>query len=188
MKPVFNIYVISDTHFGHENVRVLANRPFETLEEMDKKIRENWNRTVREQDIVIVLGDMVWTKGSSEKMKQYLQELNGRIILVVGNHDNKSTSWYLANGLDFVCDRFVWEFNGKKILFLHDPENVSEEERNKYQYVIHGHRHQNGPFIKEINKCILVNVSVEQIKYIPLNLITLLSRLTQGFYASKNNL
>jgi len=184
-KQLFNIYVISDTHFGHWNIIEHAKRPFLDLKEMDKKITCNWNSIVRPQDLVICLGDFVWTGGASEKIKDYIKALNGRIILVAGNHCKKSYSWYMSNGVQFVCDRFVWEFNKKRILFIHDYNNVSVEERKKYNYVLHGHAHQNLPLVRMIDDVPFVNVSVENIAYKPMNLITLLSRLTQGYYAYK---
>jgi calcineurin-like phosphoesterase family protein len=152
---------------------------------MDSVLKTNWNRTVRENDLVIVVGDMVWTQGSSENIKNYLKELNGRIILVVGNHCKKSYSFYMANGIDFVCERFVWEFNGKRILFIHDPARVSVDERLKYHYVIHGHQHNSTPFVREVFGIPYINVSVENINYTPINLTTVLSRLTQGFYSKR---
>jgi len=184
-KNLFNIYVCSDLHFGHWNIIEYCKRPFLTLHEMDKKMKDNWNRIVRPQDMVIVIGDFVWTGGKPDKIKEYLSKLNGRIILVVGNHDRKGYSWYMTNGINFACDRFVWDFNGKRILFVHDPANVSVEERQKYDYVIHGHQHGNVPFIHYIEDKTFINVSVENIKYEPTNLIILLSRLSQGFYKKK---
>ena len=50
-------FFIADTHFGGENIRRYENRPFETAEEMDEKLIENWNRVVSEEDTVYVLGD-----------------------------------------------------------------------------------------------------------------------------------
>lgn len=186
MKPEFNIYVVSDLHFGHGKIIVHANRPFSNQDEMDTKLIANWNRTVRPQDMVIVVGDFIWTGGSSIKIKDYLKQLNGRIILVLGNHDKKSYNFYMNAGIQFVCDRFVWEFNGKRILFIHDTGHVSDEERMKYPYVIHGHNHQNKPLVRKEGNTYFINVSVENIKYTPLNLITLLSRLVQGYFDKKD--
>jgi calcineurin-like phosphoesterase family protein len=193
-KNLFNIFVASDHHIGHDdftgNGGIIrhANRPFASCEAMTKDITSRWNRVVRPQDLIIVLGDWIWTGGAADIIKERIKLFNGRIVLVLGNHDKKGYTWYMANGVQFCCDRFVWEFNGKKILFVHDPAHVSVEERQKYQYVIHGHLHQNSPLIRHIDGCTFVNVSVEKINYTPLNLTTLLCRLTQGYYDRKNNL
>jgi calcineurin-like phosphoesterase family protein len=192
-KNQFNLYVWSDPHIGHDNFNGKggiirhANRPFASEKEMTKQLSSNWNRAVRPQDIGIVLGDYIWTGGPAEQIKEKIKLFNGRIILVLGNHDKKGYSWYMSNGIDFVCDRFAWNFNDKRVLFIHDPENVSIEERNKYQFVLHGHQHQNSPLVRQIGQCTFVNLSVENINYSPINLIVLLNRLSQGYYDRKNN-
>ena len=79
-------YYIADTHFGHDNIRRLSNRPFNSVEEMDKAIIDNWNRKVTDDDDVYILGDFSY---KSEDPIEYLKKLNGRKHLIVGNHDNK---------------------------------------------------------------------------------------------------
>ena len=44
-----------------------------------------------------------------------------RKILVRGNHDNKSYSWYYDHGWDFVCETMRMRFRGKEIVFSHMP-------------------------------------------------------------------
>lgn len=183
--PALNIYILSDNHFLHGKIIEHCNRPFKDQNDQDTRMKTLWNATVREQDMVIHLGDLSFTAGSSELIKQRLKELNGRIILVRGNHDRKSTMWYLTNGIDFICDRFVWEYNNKRMLFVHNPAHVSPDEYKKYQYVLHGHCHGNVPFITKRDDCTFINLSVEHLKYTPLSLLTLLNRLTQGYYEQK---
>ena len=50
-------YYIADLHLGHNNIRRMSNRPFTTIEEMDKTIIRNWNSRVSDNDDVYILGD-----------------------------------------------------------------------------------------------------------------------------------
>ncbi len=43
-------FYIADLHFGHENVIRLSERPFETIEEMDQTLINNWNNAVGDDD------------------------------------------------------------------------------------------------------------------------------------------
>ena len=52
------IYYISDTHLGDMRVFNKCARPFASLEEMEKTIVDNWNKKVRKEDTVYVLGDL----------------------------------------------------------------------------------------------------------------------------------
>lgn len=77
-------YYIADTHFGHDNIRRLSNRPFETVEEMDRTIIENWNKKVTDKDDVYILGDFSFKGGDPIS---YAKQLKGRKHLIIGNHD-----------------------------------------------------------------------------------------------------
>lgn len=79
------IFYISDTHFGHENIIRFDNRPFNNIEDMNEKIKENWNRVVSKDDVVYILGDFMWKSKDSDV--DFVKSLNGRKRLIKGNHD-----------------------------------------------------------------------------------------------------
>ena len=80
------IFFTSDLHFGHENIIRFDNRPFKTVEEMDAELIKRWNNKVSKEDLVYVLGDMIWKTENNEAHK-LIKSLNGQIILIKGNHD-----------------------------------------------------------------------------------------------------
>ena len=74
-----NIWFTSDTHFGSQGTLKLSKRPFESVEEMDKAMIENWNEVVDKNDIIFHLGDF----GNYE----VVNKLNGNIVLILGNYE-----------------------------------------------------------------------------------------------------
>lgn len=80
-------YFISDLHLGHERCLAFDNRPFKTIEEHDQYIINQWNDTVGIDDDVYLLGDISWY--NSTKTLEILNQLNGTIHLIKGNHDTK---------------------------------------------------------------------------------------------------
>lgn len=80
-------YFISDLHFGHKNCLSFDNRPFNTIEEHDAHIIEQWNNTVNANDDVYILGDVSWHKAATTI--SILKQLNGSLHLIIGNHDGK---------------------------------------------------------------------------------------------------
>src|SRR3954466_9404047 len=92
-----NIFLISDTHFGHANIPTFTQRngepmrPFKTVEEMDEVIIERWNRTVKPSDKVYHLGDFCMHKRNIP----LAERLNGHLRLVLGNHDDEDVARYL---------------------------------------------------------------------------------------------
>ena len=91
-------YYIADTHFGNEAIIGLCNRPFNSVQEMDDFIVDRWNSVVRPIDLVYHLGDFSF--GGAAHAKSIFKHLNGRKVLVLGNHDvdrEGNTLDYLSN-------------------------------------------------------------------------------------------
>ncbi|EYR81826.1 metallophosphoesterase [Shinella sp. DD12] len=80
-----NIWFISDTHFGHNNILGYCRPQFANLEEMEQTIIARWNAAVKPQDLVYHLGDFAWKTADAKRVRPLL---NGSIRLVVGNHDD----------------------------------------------------------------------------------------------------
>jgi len=158
-----DLFVISDTHFGHKNILKLCNRPFESVEQMDESMIEKWNSVVSVNDKVIHCGDFGFC--SQERFDVLMRCLNGRKILILGNHDNRSWRFYLDNNrFDVICKYLSF----KGILFTHRPKDyfdMCEEKLN-----IHGHIHNNvintGYDNTDQKR---INVSVEVINYTPIS-------------------
>ena len=75
-------------------------RGFESVEAMNEYMLRQWNRKVRKNDEVVILGDLSW--GKAEETNELLERLNGRLYLIQGNHDR-----FLKNK-DYNAGRFVW--------------------------------------------------------------------------------
>lgn len=114
-----SVWVISDTHFGHRNIIKYCNRPWnhgkdedgsivvtdEDVLAMDNEIIKRWNSVVKDGDIVWHLGD--FALGGKEVAERVFPQLNGKINLVMGNHDHWKLKWYYDLGFNRVYDKKV---------------------------------------------------------------------------------
>ena len=89
IKDASNVFFTSDTHFFHNKIIEMAHRPFSSVEEMNDAIITNWNNKVPKDGIVYHLGDFAWGN-KLEQYKELISKLNGKIILIKGNHDEKN--------------------------------------------------------------------------------------------------
>ena len=109
----------SDLHLYHDNIIKLCNRPFKNVDEMHETIKNNWNKKVKPDDTVIVGGDVGYPKSSKDfkLITEFIKELNGKKILVSGNHDNKLvTNKAFRNCFEFITKYLEIEDNGIIIL------------------------------------------------------------------------
>ena len=136
-------YFTADLHLGHANILSLCNRPFLSVEEMDEVLIANWNRKVKKQDTVYVIGDFIWDK---KKTIDYLSALQGPKILVRGNHDH---NWLKAEGAKTyfreIAPYLEIRSNGHLVTMCHYPmlewKNSRKNDADKLGYLVHGHIH-----------------------------------------------
>ena len=136
------IFYISDTHFGHKNCIRFDGRPFETVDEMDRVLIENWNRKVTDEDTVYILGDFIYRSGRT--FEWYLKQLKGRKILVAGNHDWKLLEDENAKQYyECIGNLVEIEDGDKHIILCHYPLAEWNGSRRKWNrtYHIFGHIH-----------------------------------------------
>ena len=151
-------FVISDMHFGHENIIQYANRPFSCAEECDATIINNWNTIVQPRDRVYVLGDVAMAKRHIEKIGL----CNGKKILIMGNHDIFDLKYYTPFFEDIRSCKVLKTEKGN-ILLTHFPIHKMQNER--WLHNIHGHTHDVNVDDKD---SFYINACVEIIGYKPL--------------------
>lgn len=111
------IFYIADQHYGHKNIMSYDCRPFKTVEDMDAEMTRRWNETVAENDTVYVLGDISWH--SEEKTCQIFSELNGKKILLRGNHDKFNSA--IREQFIKIYDYLEIKDNDRPVVLCHYP-------------------------------------------------------------------
>lgn len=133
-------YFISDLHFGHKNCLAFDNRPFKDVEQHDEYIILEWNYTVGMDDDVYILGDVSWY--NSTETIEIFKRLNGRLHLIVGNHD-----YHVLKNREFrklfveICDyKELYLDNQHSVILCHYPIPCF---KNHYYgwYHLYGHVH-----------------------------------------------
>ena len=172
-----SVYFIGDTHFDHKNIVRYCHRPFSSVAQMNRAMKNNWNSTVKDDGVVYFLGDWSFSR-RARPAAYWKQRLNGNIVSIQGSHDGRKS------GVRFQ------EFEelhvaGYDFLLIHNPnpsdKHQTQKQKRKLEnwhgWIIHGHVHNNEmdkyPFINGEWKTI--NVGVELINYRPVSLEYLLS-------------
>ncbi len=180
------VFVVSDPHFGHANIIKYCRRPFADADEMDRQLIARWNATVPPDATVWLLGDVTV---KPEKLGPLLRQLNGRKLLVAGNHDqphpvslsNKGRQpeelagyarAYRAAGFDAVHlgGAFTLPDFGRVLVCHYPYSNGPDHLRVRFPDdgetpLLHGHVHDKWRF-----KGRMLNVGVEVQDYRPVSL------------------
>lgn len=114
----------SDIHFGHANCIKFCNRPFSDIYEFKEKFISDWNKLVKPEDLCIFVGDVFFYHTKTE-MKETLARMNGRKILVRGNHDFEHRVMMNA-GFELSVDELVMKIAGERVHLSHYPFRMSE--------------------------------------------------------------
>lgn len=164
-----NIFFASDHHFGHANILNFKKddgtplRDFKDIDHMNETIIQRHNETVRPNDKVYFLGDVVMSRKNSAL--KILERLNGEKILIKGNHDQCDAKAYLEYFKDI---RGSHQFEG--LIMTHIP--IHPESLARWGLNVHGHLHSNivRMPLSQIPDRRYFNVSMERIGYYPISL------------------
>lgn len=132
-----NIFFTSDLHFFHKNVIRFDNRPFTSVEDMNETLIRNWNRKVKNNDLVYILGDISW--GNDEETCGIFARLKGRKVLIKGNHDKIRGN--IKNYFEEITDYKEITLPGNKCVVLCHYPIVFFNKHHYGAFMFYGHVH-----------------------------------------------
>lgn len=106
------IFAISDLHLS-----LNGEKPMEVFgshwDNYTERMEEHWNRVVRDEDLVLIPGDISWAMYLEDTIEDftYLNRLHGQKLLLRGNHDY----WWTTLS---KMEKFVEEQGFKTLHFL----------------------------------------------------------------------
>ena len=137
------IFFTSDLHANHFNIIGSCHRPFKDENEMNEALIKNWNSVVDNDSTVFCLGDFAW--GGYYKWKSFRERLNGRIILVIGNHDLRNLTETAKKELfEYTTQQMYLRIEGRPVYLNHYPflcyAGIYREPKDQV-WALHGHIH-----------------------------------------------
>ena len=122
-EPADKILFTSDPHFGHEGIIPFMERPFASAAQMDETLIERWNEVVPHDGLVFLLGDIGFA--TSKRIVEIFKSLNGRKILIKGNHDSNYSDKVLCSIFEEIYD----------LLYI----RIYDAYSSKYRYIVLSH-------------------------------------------------
>lgn len=103
-----SLFAIGDTHLS-----LSCDKPMDIFGGWDgyvEKLKENWQNVVKDEDTVVIPGDISWGMSLNSSLKdfEFLHNLKGKKLILKGNHDywwstkNKMDKFLLENGLTSI--------------------------------------------------------------------------------------
>lgn len=129
------VWFTSDLHFYHKNIIQYCDRPYKDVFAMNETLIANYNYFVKEGDFAFILGDFAFA--GKEVVENLLTKMNGRKILVLGNHDRRQSVNTL--GWQQVEKTLEIEVDGQLVVLNHKP--YDEKFIDRKLPLLHGHCH-----------------------------------------------
>lgn len=146
-------FFTSDNHFYHTNIIKYSNRPYTSVEDMNERMIEEHNYTVKVSDTVYFLGDFSFS--DERKSREVLRRLNGQKHLILGNHDKgirANVKSFLGTGLfSTIQDYKEIRVDGQSIILFHYGCRVWNKSHHS-SWLLYGHSHGSlPPFGKSVD-------------------------------------
>lgn len=135
------LFFTADHHFGHANIIKHCKRPFANVDEMNDSLVVAWNLKVGPKDTVYHLGDFCMGDPAL-----YRSRLNGKIILLRGNHDHRTRN--LDAHFQEVCDVKLLKHDGHELWLSHYAHRVWPK-KHYGTWHLFGHSHGGLPPLRD---------------------------------------
>lgn len=158
------IWLVSDTHFGHQREFIYGPRGFDSIWEHDKQIIKNWNELVSWDDEVYHLGDVML--GDNSYGLSCLKQLSGQIHIIRGNHDTDARLELYKDCYNVVeiSEGKYFKYNNYHFYLSHYPcltGNYDEDKPLKARMIsLAGHCHYKNKF-QDMDKGLIYHVEVD---------------------------
>lgn len=173
-------YWTADWHLGHGNIIKYCERPFNSIEHMTERIVGNANMRVKEDDVLVHVGDFC-TRGVCKGVeglrlyyRDYVKLVNGSIVLLEGNHDPQNKTKTVG--------RYMFAKIGEYMAFVSHyptdsdihPPSLIDAVYNTCHFAICGHVHEKWKTMKHHvthgqAPLLNINVGVDQHKFNPVS-------------------
>ena len=136
-------WITSDLHFGHKNIMKFCAETRARFKDdvayMTEAMIGEWNELIGESDTVYILGDVAFC--NADDAAKIMRRLNGRKILVQGNHDRKTLKDSAFNRCFAEVHHYLdINYNGTKVVMFHYP--IAEwDQMHRGSVHFHGHLH-----------------------------------------------
>jgi calcineurin-like phosphoesterase family protein len=121
----FNVWLTSDTHFGHAKPWIVEKRGFNSVEAHDVAIINKLNELVQPNDYLFFCGDFC-LNSTLDQFKSYCARINcGNIVFIAGNHNNPWWKFYkelISN--QYGEDIEVYPFRWNNLIFVGESLDV----------------------------------------------------------------
>lgn len=177
-----NIFFTSDLHFCHDRDFIYQPRGFVSVSDMNQAILSRWNATVKPDDDVYVLGDLMLN--DNEKGKRLIQQLNGKIHIIRGNHDTDER-WKVYkecwNVVEITEAKF-FKYKDYHFFLSHYPCLCANEDDDKplkrRMISLCGHNHTLNKF-RDMDKGLIYHVELDAHKCYPVQIEKIIEDITK---------
>ena len=147
------IFFTSDLHFSHDKDFVYKPRGFNSIQEMNETIVQNFWKVMDSDDELYILGDC-FLNDNVQGMK-LLQQLPGKKFFIWGNHDTPARQQMIKDrGYECLGYSNVVKIDGINFYLSHYPTITSNGDENKpiYRRIINlsGHTHFKSKFYNDL--------------------------------------
>lgn len=178
-----NIWLTSDTHFNHMKPFIYEARGFNTIEEMNETIVENWNKVVKPNDIIYHLGDVIMGADLQSGLR-LISRLNGIKYLAYGNHDTEIRLKAFTVNHFFKDIQMGYRIKGpsKKTCILTHYPTITANGEDTHTLSLYGHTHQTTNFFNDGTNIhrYMYHVGVDSHNCMPINLEDIIDEINKN--------